>query len=349
MSRGPTMQTIADAVGCSRMTVSLALRNSPDIATKTREKIQKAARELGYVPNPLVSTLMSQRAGKKDEGGRVPLALINTFEDFSAFKRIEFYNEALKGMQKRAAELGFYGEVFHLNQASGLNARQLDRILLNRGIRGVIIMPLGQPDFDFTLSWEHYSVTAIAHTWHGAPIHRSGPDLFGNASLLMETLFRLSFRRPGLLLHHEVHTRTRGIEAGAYYLYQNEHPELAKIPLLLRNDTSPISEIEQWVQKYQPDIVIGHGDQTRYLTQLPVALQRKLSYAELNLMPSQMKRLGGICPRPNIVGEQAVELVVSHLHRNEFGLPEHPRMTMVSGTWYDGESIRHQPSDSSTA
>lgn len=339
MSRGPTMQTIADIVGCSRMTVSLALRNSPDIAAETREKIQKVARELGYVPNPLVSTLMSQRAGRKHGSGRIPLALINTFEDFDQFKKIEFYNEALKGMLKRAEELGFYGEIFHLN-SQGLKPAQLDRILQSRGIRGVIIMPLGQPELQFSLKWEHYCVTTIAHTWHGVPIHRCGPDLFGNAILLMENLFRLGFRRPGFLIHTEAHNRTRGIEAGAYYLFQNEHPEIAQIPLLLRNDNTTFAEIQKWVEQYQPDAIIGHGNQLRHLVKLPDSLYQRISYAELNLMPSQIGRLGGVCPRPDIVGEQAVELVVSHLHRNEFGLPEHPRMTMVSGTWHDGKSIK---------
>ena len=56
----PTMQQIADLVGCSRMAVSLALRNSPKISTVTIARIRKVAEEVGYRPNPMVSALMTQ-------------------------------------------------------------------------------------------------------------------------------------------------------------------------------------------------------------------------------------------------------------------------------------------------
>ena len=52
MSDNPTFELIAKRSGVAKPTVSLALRNSPELLEKTRLRIQDVARELGYKPNP---------------------------------------------------------------------------------------------------------------------------------------------------------------------------------------------------------------------------------------------------------------------------------------------------------
>ncbi len=338
MSRGPTMQNIADAAGCSRMTVSLALRNSTHLAESTRLRIQKLAREMGYSPNPLVSTLMAQRAGRKDENGRIPLALINTFENFSDFQNVEFYRLLLDGIRSRSRTLGYYAEVFHLTHRNKMTPRQLDRILLNRGIRGIIILPVASPELTFDLSWPHYSTAAIANTWHGVPVNRSAPDLFGNANFLFTQLLNQGYHRPGLLIAQEVHIRTRGIEAAAYYLFLKEK-DLPEIPVLVRTQDTTEQSVLDWLEQYQPDVVVGHGNETRILKRTGWKVPDEIAFANLNLLPSQYDSFCGMDPQPALIGEQAVDLVVSCLHRNEFGLPEHPRVAIVSGQWHPGSNI----------
>ncbi len=46
-----TLKDIAEVVGCSVNTVSLALKNSPRISEATRNKIQKAAKDMNYASN----------------------------------------------------------------------------------------------------------------------------------------------------------------------------------------------------------------------------------------------------------------------------------------------------------
>lgn len=55
------MQDIARRTGYSINTVSHALRNKDDIAPETRERIQRVAREMGYMGNQLASSLRSGR------------------------------------------------------------------------------------------------------------------------------------------------------------------------------------------------------------------------------------------------------------------------------------------------
>ena len=44
-----TLSDIADRLGVSTATVSLALRDSPLVASATRDKIKEMARQVGYI------------------------------------------------------------------------------------------------------------------------------------------------------------------------------------------------------------------------------------------------------------------------------------------------------------
>lgn len=65
-SQPPTnlqMADIARLAGVSESTVSRALRESPLIAEKTRERIRRLAEEAGYAVNPVASSLRSRQTG----------------------------------------------------------------------------------------------------------------------------------------------------------------------------------------------------------------------------------------------------------------------------------------------
>ncbi|WP_420861993.1 LacI family DNA-binding transcriptional regulator [Algirhabdus cladophorae] len=56
-----TLRDVSEASGVSEMTVSRVLRNRGDVSIATREKVQAAAKSLGYVPNKIAGALASQR------------------------------------------------------------------------------------------------------------------------------------------------------------------------------------------------------------------------------------------------------------------------------------------------
>jgi DNA-binding LacI/PurR family transcriptional regulator len=58
-----TLSTIAEHLGVSTATVSLALRDSPLVAETTRERIKKSAIELGYIYNRRAASLRTSRSG----------------------------------------------------------------------------------------------------------------------------------------------------------------------------------------------------------------------------------------------------------------------------------------------
>lgn len=60
MTQKPTLKDVARAVNVSEMTVSRALRKSGDVSARTREKVEEAARTLGYIPNRIAGALASR-------------------------------------------------------------------------------------------------------------------------------------------------------------------------------------------------------------------------------------------------------------------------------------------------
>ena len=57
------LSTIAEALGVSTATVSLALRDSPLVADATRQRIKEHAREIGYIYNRRAASLRTSRSG----------------------------------------------------------------------------------------------------------------------------------------------------------------------------------------------------------------------------------------------------------------------------------------------
>ena len=59
-----TLRDVSEASGVSEMTVSRVLRNKGDVSAATRQKVQDAAKRLGYVPNKIAGALASSRVAK---------------------------------------------------------------------------------------------------------------------------------------------------------------------------------------------------------------------------------------------------------------------------------------------
>lgn len=57
-----TLRDVSEASGVSEMTISRVLRNLDGVTDATRDKVLRAARELGYVPNRIAGALVTRKA-----------------------------------------------------------------------------------------------------------------------------------------------------------------------------------------------------------------------------------------------------------------------------------------------
>ncbi len=141
MAQKIKLSTIAETLGISTATVSLALRDSPLVATTTRERIKDQARSLGYIYNRRAASLRTSRSGII---GVVVHDIMNPF-----------YGEILKAIE---SELDRSRHTFILSNHydSVEKQRNFLETLLQLGADGVIMSPaIGTPPEDMMLTEEN--------------------------------------------------------------------------------------------------------------------------------------------------------------------------------------------------
>lgn len=133
--RPPTLDEVARRAGVSRSAASRAMNNARHVSPIKREAVERAARELGYVPNATARALAMSKAGS------VVLAVAN--ED-PAFFGDPFFSQVIVGvataLEKSEIDLT-------LMLASSANGRaRLERLLKSRRSDGVMLMALSGDD-----------------------------------------------------------------------------------------------------------------------------------------------------------------------------------------------------------
>jgi DNA-binding LacI/PurR family transcriptional regulator len=176
------LSTIADSLGVSTATVSLALRDSPLVADETRDRIKAEARTLGYIYNRRAASLRTSRSGIV---GVVVHDIMNPF-----------YAEILRSIE---TELDRSRQTFILSNHYDQLDKQRNFIdtLLQLGADGVIMSPaIDTPAEDIAMAEENGLPTVlIARSIPGAkaPVFR-GDDTFG-ISLATNHLISLGHKR----------------------------------------------------------------------------------------------------------------------------------------------------------
>ena len=146
----PTLADVAERAGVSTATVSRCL-NSPDRVTKaTRDRVEKAVRDLGYSPNFGARALAARRTGTVG-------AVIPTMENAIFARALQAFQEELRdhGMTLLVASSGYSPEIEE-EQIRTLVARGADALLLIGHDRSEELYHfLERHDVPVLVSWVH--------------------------------------------------------------------------------------------------------------------------------------------------------------------------------------------------
>ena len=337
----PTIRSLARLLRISRTTVSEALRNQPRVSARTRERVQAAARAAGYRFNPLASSILSEIRRTHLSTFHGVLAAVSLEEPARPRFPGPFWLNLLRGAADRAAELGFKLERFMVGQR-GLSVHRLDTILRSRGIRGVLIMPAWRrPDFT-QLSWTNYTGVYADYLIDLPALHSVCPDHPRAMMGATERLHGLGYRRPGLVVLEQESSRLQHRWVAAFLAYVHLHPELAVVPPLLLPEMTP-EPFMRWFKKYRPDVVLGHrAEMISWMTACGARVPETHGFCCLNIHLNTVP-CAGIDQQPYQVGVRSIDIVISQLHRNEYGIPEVPCNTTVPSRWVNGPTLPARP------
>jgi DNA-binding LacI/PurR family transcriptional regulator len=133
--RQPTLVEVAERAGVSRSVASRALNNAPHVSRSKREAVERAVRQLGYVPNPTARALATRQTGAA--------ALVVSGEDPSIFAD-PFYAQVIVGASQALEEADLH--LMLCLAASDRGRKRVEELFRSRGADGVMLMALREND-----------------------------------------------------------------------------------------------------------------------------------------------------------------------------------------------------------
>lgn len=119
-----TLSDIAERIGLTKVSISKALRDHPDISSQTKAQVKAIAREMGYTPNRLARSLTTDKTGTL--GVIVPKIAHNFFAD------------ALAGINE-VASANEYEIVLCVSEEKAVFERRHLRTLLSMQVDGLLV------------------------------------------------------------------------------------------------------------------------------------------------------------------------------------------------------------------
>lgn len=331
------MRSMARTLGLSRTTVSDSLRDHPRVKAKTRALVQAHARAVGYHFNPLASSILSEVRRTRLSAFHGVVAAVSLDEPARPQFPGPYWHDLLRGATERADHLGFKLERF-LVGSPGVSVHRLDTILRSRGIRGVMIMPAwGRPDFRH-LDWSNYTGAYVDYLIDRPALHSACPDHPRAMVMALERLRALGYRRPGLVLQEQDSIRLQHRWAAAFLAEVTLTKGFDHVPPLLMPQLGEPPFVK-WFKRYKPDVVLGHRTEiVSWMKDCGARVPETHGFCCLNISINATPA-AGIDLQPYQIGVCGIDIVISQLHRNEYGIPSLPHNTTVPSRWVDGPTL----------
>ncbi len=336
-----TVYDIAEKLGVSHATVSLALRNHPSISEKRRDQVRKLAQQMGYAPDPHLAALAAYRRTNAPARIQSAIAWINHWEQSEQLRKLREFDLYWRGAVAAAQRFGYNLE--EVCWAADYSARRFEQILLTRGIRGVLIPPHQTPPAWGDFDWGKFSIIRFGLSVPTPDSHLVTADQLRAVIMAVHKMAEYGYRRIGLVVPADSDRKLGGGFVGGFSS-AGQSFQLPVIPALLTEETvyqkQPVRAREllhQWLKKHKPDAL---------LTTLPEvpALLRQLKFR----IPEDIAVAGtamdvpvdaGIDQHSEAIGRIAMETLVSQINLNERGEPEDPYRVLVESRWRDGKSL----------
>jgi LacI family transcriptional regulator len=326
---------LAADLGISATSVSFALRGRPGVSEALRARVVAHAEKVGYRPNTVAQELMSLVRSSRVSAHADTIAFVNTFRDPSLLRRVEGFRQFLEGAERRARDYGFKVEEFRAH-APGMNPARLEKILLARGVRGILLGPRWQTDPQVEFDWTKFSAVLVGEAFSGPNISRVCNDHVHSTETTLEKLAGLGYQRVGVALLDR-DEKVRGFD---YLLgveqFRRHRGRSPRVSTLLFESFDP-AELRSWVKREQLDAVVSLTvEPWDVVKQLKAPDGRPVGYANLSVRSGTP--WAGIEQHYDQVAATGVDLLRAQMLSGERGTQPLTKILLVRGVWRDGPS-----------
>jgi len=340
-----TLADVARIAGVHKATAARALNHDPRITAETCARVERAAQQLGYRVNYLLSAWMSTRRRQVPVAAAVIAYLTGHPTRHGWRPPASDLPNFHPGAVERAARAGYIVEDFWLRE-KGMTPERFISILRARSIQGVLIGRMPGPDtMLLEYNWSEFSVVALGLSLKAPIFNRVRENHFHTASLAAEQCFARGYRRIGLAFDRADDVgRMNDMWVGGFASEQAKWParECRLPPLIsLKHDRA---EFFQWLTRHRPDVVlVSQAEPVRgWLRAKGLEVPRDIGLVELRCYDPKADN-AGVYYDPAITGALTVEMLIGHMHRQERGVPANPHETLLQGVWIEGGTLRPPP------
>ncbi len=336
MARRVTLKDIAKEANVHFTTVSLALKNDPRLPQKTRDRLQKLAGKMGYVPDAAMKALCVYRQANRPHPIRSALAYLTDMP-----RAHPLNSHIYTSSKKKASQIGYNLTEFNLSDP-GTSLKSCMSIWRNTGIKGVLVGPVENPKPLAEASWDRWVTMAIGYTVDKPEFNRVVPDLFHNLLEHLSILRERDYQRIGLLLYGNYSTKIYGILHGAYLLEQARHGS-DRVTAYVQQGPSTPKTMKAWIKQKRLDALVAPLEDYLVLRKTGLRIPEDIGFSLLAYKPYEPENspeCAGMNLTYDVVAANAVSYLASQLQENDFGLPERPKCLLVPGRFHEGSTIR---------
>lgn len=339
------LRDIAEKAGVHLTTAARAIKNDPRVKPDTLARIQSIAKELGYMPDPMLSALSTYRIATRPALYHGTVAWVTNFPTRDGWK-VESFALYRQGAAEALARHGYLVEDFWL-RAPRLTTKRAAQILESRGIRGLLLCPLPTTLGRLSLPLDNFAAVTFGYTMARPAIHRVTTSHYENMQICMRNLYHLGYRRPGFVIWDEISKRVHDLWIAAYRTPPFEDKWDKTIPMLrLERTPTTFSETNRriylkWVKDHRLDaVLVVDRHMLDWLTEAGYRVPEDIAYVSPSLQESNVDH-AGVFETSHDVGRAAGDYLAGMLARGEYGVPAVPRRILLDGSWQQGKTVRN--------
>lgn len=268
--RAPTLRDVAKEAGVSLASASYALRGHHTVSAETRRRVAAVAEGMGYRVNPQLAAFMQARRTGRSMRADTTVALVHAGERPPDVSEAGYFGLCLRGIRSMVASHGYSLDTLRWDPEADPSAGRLSRVLRQRGIRGVMLMPADSMlRWTLPLDWSRFFGVALDHSFHGGRMHRVSDHHASDMTTALAEVARSGRRRPGLVLDPLNNERTLEMRLGSYLARVAHDFPGAPPPLLVAPGAVRAKAVDAWLKKYRPDVVLAPDRDVAALTLEP--------------------------------------------------------------------------------
>jgi DNA-binding LacI/PurR family transcriptional regulator len=209
ISKNPSLKQIAIECNLSVAAVSMALRGHQRVSKTTIKTVKAAAKRIGYRTNPLIRSVMSLvRFSQFSKKNWITIAFIWLEDTPESVAESNFLTKLIQSLIQRANSLGLNVEQFYLNN-DGMTVQRLQKILIARGISGIIFSPSRQSSVvKLPFNWVKFTTVIIGHTPWEPEFNRVGHYQYSGMRRTLQNVFKAGYKKPALIIFENSNEQT---------------------------------------------------------------------------------------------------------------------------------------------